>query len=234
LAQIIDDFFNLLEDTQFLAEARRISVEPIMFFLTDPSERSAVVAAFLAEHYPDITMVGVNNEGGAPLGEAALELLASYPTAPRIGANASVRLPRARANVLARRWWLWALAAAVSGALAAGLVIAMLILKESAHPILVYASLAAFVLSCATLCFALLAIFTRFVRRSNPILDSLAANSYGIYIVHYVFVAWLQFALLHASLAAAEKWGVVAVLAYAASWLATAAARRLPGVARIV
>jgi hypothetical protein len=76
----VDDFFNLLEDTQLLAEARRISVEPIMFFLTDPSERSAVVAASLAEHYPDITMVGVNNEGAAPLGEAALDLLASYPT----------------------------------------------------------------------------------------------------------------------------------------------------------
>jgi peptidoglycan/LPS O-acetylase OafA/YrhL len=139
-----------------------------------------------------------------------------------------------RDGKLARWWWLSALAAAVSGPLAAGLVIATLILKESTHPILVYASLAAFVLSCATLCFALLAIFTRFVHKSNSILDSLAANSYGIYIVHYAFVAWLQFALLHAPLTGAEKWGIVAVLAYAASWLATAAARQLPSVARIV
>jgi glucans biosynthesis protein C len=122
---------------------------------------------------------------------------------------------------------------AVSGALAAGLVIAMLILKESARRILVYASLAAFVLSCATLCFALLAIFTRFLHKSSSILDSLAANSYGVYIVHYAFVALLQFALLHASLTGAEKSGVVAVLAYAAGWLATAAAQQLPGVARI-
>jgi hypothetical protein len=75
-----DDFFNLLEDTQFLAEARRVSVQPIMFFLTDPSERTAMIAASLAKLYPDITMIGVNNEGAAPLGETALDLLASYPT----------------------------------------------------------------------------------------------------------------------------------------------------------
>jgi glucan biosynthesis protein C len=64
--------------------------------------------------------------------------------------------------------------------------------------------------------------------------DSLSANSYGIYIVHYPFVAWLQFALLHASLTGTEKWALVAIAAYAASWLSTAAARRLPGVARII
>jgi peptidoglycan/LPS O-acetylase OafA/YrhL len=151
-----------------------------------------------------------------------------------VGVHCLQKGPLSRDGELARQWWLWALAAAVSGALAAGLVIAMLILKESAHRMLVYASLAAFVLSCATLSFACLAIFTRFVHKSNPILDSLAANSYGIYIVHYALVAWLQFALLHASLTAAEKWGVVAVLAYAASWLATAAARQLPAIARIV
>ena len=135
---------------------------------------------------------------------------------------------------LARRWWLWALAAVGCGALAASLVVVMLTSKGPAQPILVYAGDAAFVLSCATLCFALLAVFTRFVRRSNPIFDSLAANSYGIFIVHYAFVAWLQFALLHESLFGAEKWGLVTVAAYVASWLATAAARRLPGVARIV
>ena len=139
---------------------------------------------------------------------------------------------------LARRWWVWALAAVGSVVLSLWLgdaiVTAIMTSKGPVPPILIYAYDADFVLSCAVLCFALLAVFTRFVQRSNPIFDSLAANSYGIFIVHYAFVAWLQFALLDASLSGAEKWGLVAAAAYAMSWLATAAARRIPAIARIV
>ena len=36
-------------------------------------------------------------------------------------------------------------------------------------------------------------------------LDSLSANAYGMYIVHYLFVVWLQFALLNAALPAVGK-----------------------------
>ena len=135
---------------------------------------------------------------------------------------------------LARRWWLWFLAAVGSVVLATSLVVAIVTSKGPASPILIYANDAAFVLSCAALSFALLAVFTRFVRQSNPIFDSLAANSYGIYIVHYAFVAWLQFALLDVTLSGAEKAGLVTAAAYAVSWLVTASIRRLPAVARIV
>ena len=135
---------------------------------------------------------------------------------------------------LARRWRLWLLAAVVSAVISVFLVDAIVTSKGPVHPILVYSNDAAFVLSCATLCFTTLAVFTRFVQRSNPICDSLAANSYGIYLVHYAFVAWLQFALLQAPLSGAEKAGVVTAAAYLASWLIMAAVRRLPGVARII
>src|SRR5271163_201045 len=137
-------------------------------------------------------------------------------------------------GALARRWPIWALAAAGFGALVVFLAVATMTSKGPAQSVFVCASDLAFVPSCATLSFALLAVFTRFVQRSNPMFDSLSANSYGIYIVHYPFVAWLQFALLHASLTGTEKWALVAIAAYAASWLSTAAARRLPGVARII
>ena len=135
---------------------------------------------------------------------------------------------------LARRWRRWLLAAVVSNVLSVLLVVGIVTSKEPAHPIVVYLGDAAFVLSCATACFALLAVFTHFAQRSSPICDSLAANSYGIYVVHYAFVAWLQFALLQVSLSGLEKAPFVTAAAYLASWLTTAAVRRLPGVARIV
>ena len=76
----MQQFFTLFEETDFLTEARRVCVEPIVFFMTDASERSVRVADELAERYPDMTMVAINNEGAAPLGEAALDLLERYPT----------------------------------------------------------------------------------------------------------------------------------------------------------
>jgi hypothetical protein len=76
----IDDFFNLLDETQFLEEARRVSVEPVLFFMTDPSLRSSMVARTLYQRYPTVTMAAINNEGAAPLGEDAYDLLARYPT----------------------------------------------------------------------------------------------------------------------------------------------------------
>jgi surface polysaccharide O-acyltransferase-like enzyme len=49
-------------------------------------------------------------------------------------------------------------------------------------------------------------------------LDSLSQNAYGIYLVHYVFVVWLQYALLDASLDAFGKVAIVFVAALALSW----------------
>ncbi|MCG6536367.1 MAG: acyltransferase, partial [Syntrophales bacterium LBB04] len=42
---------------------------------------------------------------------------------------------------------------------------------------------------CATMVLGLIAVFLRFIKQSNSIMDSLSENSYGIYIIHYVFVA---------------------------------------------
>jgi len=45
---------------------------------------------------------------------------------------------------------------------------------------------------------AFLALFLRFAK-PRKIFDSLRENAYGIYLVHYAFVSWLQFALLGAA-----------------------------------
>jgi peptidoglycan/LPS O-acetylase OafA/YrhL len=91
-----------------------------------------------------------------------------------------------------------------------------------------------FVLSCAASSFALLALFIRWAgARSRP-WDSLSANSYGIFLLHYPCVSWLQCALLPAALPGIAKGAAVFLGALAVSWGAAAGIRRIPAVARVV
>ena len=66
------------------------------------------------------------------------------------------------------------------------------------------------------------------------LLDSLKANAFGMYLVHYLFVVWLQFALLGLALPALVKAAIVFSATLALSWSATAALRRVPAVANII
>jgi peptidoglycan/LPS O-acetylase OafA/YrhL len=91
-----------------------------------------------------------------------------------------------------------------------------------------------FVLTCGAISFAMLAVFRRFANARTPALTSLSRNAYGIYLLHYGFVLWLQYALLPAALPAVAKAAIVLAVALAASWTATAALRRIPAVARVI
>jgi len=91
-----------------------------------------------------------------------------------------------------------------------------------------------FAASCAASSFAFLALFLRFARSRSSTFDSLARNSYGIYLVHYAFVSWLQLALIGTAMPSVLKFSIVTSGAVAASWLTTVAIRRVPGVARVV
>ena len=91
-----------------------------------------------------------------------------------------------------------------------------------------------FMLSCGAISFAMLAGFQRFANIPTPLLTSLSRNAYGIYMMHYGFVMWLQYALLPAVLPAAGKAAIVLSVTLAASWTATAALRRIPAVARVI
>ncbi len=140
----------------------------------------------------------------------------------------------APAGKLARRWWIWALLTLPSVALAAGVAIAGYVLKASSAPGWQIASDLTWALACATLSFAFLASFVRFVRKPSKVWDSLSANAYGIYLVHYAFVIWLQYALLPAGLPGVAKGLFVFVAAAGLSWATTAALRRAPGLRRVL
>ena len=86
----------------------------------------------------------------------------------------------------------------------------------------------------------LLALFLKFDSRGSSILDPLRENSFGIFLIHYVPLLWLQYALFGVTLApipqvtAILKALIVFVLTLAISWAVTEALRKIPGVARVL
>ncbi len=137
---------------------------------------------------------------------------------------------------LARRWELWLTTALLAFVVLIGSVIAIIgALKKGSPPtsLLTFANFA-FVVTCASFSLTTIALFARYARNGNPIGNSLSANAYGIYILHYACVSWLQFALLDAPLPAIAKFGVVTVGTISASWLASAGLRRIPAIARVI
>lgn len=137
-------------------------------------------------------------------------------------------------GMLQQRWRRWAIASPLAFLLATGVFIADLVLKGGGQPGWAIANGLAFGLCCAVTCFAFLAGFVHFARRRSAIWDSLAANAYGMYLIHYVFVTWIQFALLPSSLPALSKGLLVFAGVLALSWGSTALLRRIPVVARIL
>jgi surface polysaccharide O-acyltransferase-like enzyme len=90
------------------------------------------------------------------------------------------------------------------------------------------------VLSCAASCFGFISLFTRFATRRIAVFDSLTGIAYGMYLIHYTFVSWLQYALLPASLSGFVKGVIVTLGTIILSWATTAALRRIPAVARVI
>ena len=134
---------------------------------------------------------------------------------------------------LARRWILWAVAALVAFTVETTVAIAAFSPHASPRSWEVAAD-CGFVLSCAASSFAFLALFVRFAKSRSKMWESLTANAYGIYLVHYAFVSWLQYSLLKATLPAIAKGWVVILGGVALSWAVTAALRRIPAVARVI
>ena len=97
-------------------------------------------------------------------------------------------------GALARRWALWLSAALASLFLWMGLT--YLTMNGGAPLATKIAADLSFVLACAAGCFFLLAASLRFGARRSRILGDLSANAYSLYLVHYVFSVWMQYALL--------------------------------------
>lgn len=91
-----------------------------------------------------------------------------------------------------------------------------------------------FVGTCIFTCLAFLVYFKVRVNYRSDFWESLSENAYGIYLTHYIFITWLQFALLNIHLPATAKFAIVFIVSAAASWWMVMALRKIKGIANII
>jgi surface polysaccharide O-acyltransferase-like enzyme len=74
----------------------------------------------------------------------------------------------------------------------------------------------------------------RFLTKWSAVLDSLSVNAYSLYLVHYDFVVWLQYALLGWSLFALIKGAIVFGATLVLSWITVVGAQHVPFAKRLI
>ena len=131
-------------------------------------------------------------------------------------------------GALAKHWWGWVAVGLMSYTVFVIMVVVVTPMERT------FVSEIAFVVCCWAIVSGMIGFFLRFAKRRVRLFDSLSENSYGIYIVHYVFVTWLQYLLLGSSLAPSLKGMVVFIGTLILSWVSVAAIRRLPMVAKVI
>ncbi len=129
-------------------------------------------------------------------------------------------------GALGRRWKLWLAVAIASLFLWMG--VTSLTMNGPAPLAIDIAADLCFVVACAAGCFFVIASSLRFGTIRSPILDSLSVNAYSLYLVHYDFVVWLQYALLGLTLFALIKGIIVFSGTVILSWLTILAVERIP------
>jgi peptidoglycan/LPS O-acetylase OafA/YrhL len=73
----------------------------------------------------------------------------------------------------------------------------------------------------------MIALFARFSKRRFAIADNLSVNAYGIYLIHYPFGTWAQYALRDTALSGFEKGLLAYAFALFGSWAVAAAIRHV-------
>jgi hypothetical protein len=91
-----------------------------------------------------------------------------------------------------------------------------------------------FVFACFGSCFAVLALVLRLAGRRLPASAGLRRDAFGMYLVHYVFVVWLQYALLGVGLFAMVKGALVFSGTLLLSWGTIAVVRRISPAGQLI
>lgn len=144
----------------------------------------------------------------------------------------------ARTGQLAQRWYIWLFTAAVSFGLLTYLINFRRMRLNNiagAPPFWWQSSYGViYAVACVAISLAILALFIRFGQREKSIFDPIQGDAYGMFLFHYVFCLWIQYALLDAPLSAISKVAIVFPATLALSWAVTAAVRKLPGAKRVL
>jgi len=135
---------------------------------------------------------------------------------------------------LARRWGLWLAGATATFILWMGLTSLTLNTAAPAPLVLRLAVNLSFAVACTAGCFGLIAACLRFGATRSPMLDLVSNNAFGMYLLHYVFVVWLQYALLGLALFAIAKAAMVFGGTLLLAWSATTALRSVRFGSRLI
>jgi surface polysaccharide O-acyltransferase-like enzyme len=91
-----------------------------------------------------------------------------------------------------------------------------------------------FALFSAAMTFTVLTVSLAFASSDMKLLDAMRPSAYGIFLTHYIFILWLQYAVYDYSWPAVVKFAVVFAGTLALSWAVTWLLRRIPVVARMI
>jgi surface polysaccharide O-acyltransferase-like enzyme len=86
----------------------------------------------------------------------------------------------------------------------------------------------------AAMAFAVPAFFLRFAGSDWKLLDAMQPSAYGIYLVHYIFIIWLQYVVYDYPWPAFAKFAIVFAGTLSMSWGLTVLLRKIPVVARTI
>jgi peptidoglycan/LPS O-acetylase OafA/YrhL len=92
----------------------------------------------------------------------------------------------------------------------------------------------AFALFSAAMTTAEISIFVRFAQSRLAFLDAMRPSAYGIFLVHYIFIIYLQYAVYDPQLAAFVKFAIVFIGALSLSWGTVLLLKKIPVVARMI
>jgi surface polysaccharide O-acyltransferase-like enzyme len=91
-----------------------------------------------------------------------------------------------------------------------------------------------FALFSAAMTVTLLAVSLSFAASGMKLLDAMRPQAYGIFLTHYIFIIWLQYAVYDYSWPAFVKFAIVFAGTLALSWTVTALLRKIPVVSRMI
>jgi peptidoglycan/LPS O-acetylase OafA/YrhL len=140
-------------------------------------------------------------------------------------------------GAIARRWRTW-LAVALAGYAA---ILLLVYIHHSgtidlrAPPLWWHTAYGvAFALFSAAMTFTVPAFFLHFAKQPFRFLDAMQKQAYGIYLLHFIPLIWLQYLVADPPLPALVKSAIVFTGTLSASWFATLGLRRIPLFARMI
>ena len=138
---------------------------------------------------------------------------------------------------LARRWPAWlAFASLFFGAILLVIYVRHNWIADFDSPPLAWQAgySLAFALFSAAMTFTVLTVSLAFASSGMKLLDAMRPSAYGIFLTHYIFILWLQYAVYDHSWPAVVKFAVVFAGTLALSWAVTWLLRKIPVVARMI